>query len=82
MGHGQPLPSLTWSKNGTVVSNNSRNIIDEEQVTEKEIAFVKSKLEICSADLSDSGLYTCFADNGRTNDTISFELTVVTPQGK
>ena len=72
----QPL-SISWSREGSVLMNDSQRItIYEEEVTEGGITFVQSILQICSAEINDAGSYSCTADNAAGNDTASFELTI------
>ena len=77
VGYGSPDPDITWSRNGNVLSNDSRVTIYEEVVTESGVTFVQSILEICSATLSDSGQYSCLATNLHGNDNATFDLTIV-----
>ena len=74
--YGDPNPSITWSRGGTVLSNDSRVTIYEEVVTENGVMFVQSIIEVCSAEASDAGQYSCFAENSFGNDTTVIELTV------
>ena len=80
--YGLPFPSITWNKSGTAVSNSSLTSIYEETKSENGVSFVRSVLEICGSDLTDSGEYSCTADNGITSDSSNFMITVVTVQGK
>ena len=78
---GDPLPSITWSRqNGSVLENNSRITILEELVSEGGLTFVKSILEVCSLEVSDSSNYSCSAQNDFGSDTSTFELSV-SPEG-
>ena len=74
--YGDPNPSITWSRGGTVLSNDSRVTIYEEVVTENGVMFVQSIIEVCSAEAGDAGQYSCFAENSFGNDTTVIELTV------
>ena len=47
-------------------------------MTEGDLTFVKSILEVCSVEVDDSGIYSCFADNEFGNDTANFEFVVDT----
>ena len=76
--NGFPVPSVTWSKDDTVLINDSRTTVYEEMVVQGGIPFVKSVLQICSTEVVDSGDYNCTADNEFSKDTISFKVTVVT----
>ena len=69
--------SISWSREGTVLLNDSQRItIYEEEIEEGGITFVQSVLQICSAETDDAGSYSCNADNTAGNDTANFELTV------
>ena len=74
--YGDPNPSITWNRAGTALSNDSRVTIYEELVTENGVLFVQSIIEVCSAEVSDAGQYSCFTENNFGNDTAVFELTV------
>ena len=74
--YGDPNPSITWNRGGTALSNDSRVTIYEELVTENGVTFVQSIIEVCSAEVSDAGQYSCFTENSFGNDTAVFELTV------
>ena len=82
LAHGDPLPSFTWTRAGSDLSNDSRITVLEEQVTEGTYVFVKSTLQICSVILSDSDWYSCTATGVLTNDSKTFDLKVATVKGK
>ena len=73
---GDPNPSISWNRGDTVLNNDSRVTIYEDLVTENGVTFVRSILELCSAEEADAGQYSCFAENILGNDTASFVLTV------
>ena len=72
------LPLTTsWSREGSVLMNDSqRIIIYEEEFEEGGIVFVQSILQVCSAESDDAGVYNCTAENAVDSVTASFELTV------
>ena len=76
--YGCPLPSLTWSKGGTLLSNNSQSTIYERQVVETQSneTFVQSILVICSLTPEDAAQYNCSASNNISSTSASFNLTV------
>ena len=77
-------PSVTWSKDGVMLANNSRITIYDSQVTEGGFTFAKSILEICGAQDTDSGQYSCSIESeGGTqmNDSATFELSVAPIDG-
>ena len=78
-------PSVTWSKDGVMLGNNSRVTIYDSQVTEGGFTFAKSILEICGAQDTDSGQYSCSIESvGDTqmNDSATFELSVTPNVGR
>ena len=77
MAYGIPNPSISWKKGDTLLSNDSRVTIFADLLTEDEVTFVYSMLELCIAEERDTGQYSCFADNTLGNDNASFVLTVV-----
>ena len=84
--YGATLPSVSWTRNGSVLSNSSgdRISIYEETVDEGGVLFAKSVLEICSAESADEGEYSCVATNPVTlqTDMSYFSITVLPSQGK
>ena len=74
--YGYPLPSLTWEKDGTLLKNQSRSTIYEEQVVENGETFVQSILVICSLEQDDAAGYNCSASNNISSASASFELIV------
>ena len=77
--YGIPNPSVSWKKGSTLLSmrNASRVTIYEQLLTENGVTLVQSILELSSAEETDAGQYSCFADNTLGNDNASFVLTVV-----
>ena len=77
----QPL-NISWSREGSVLMNDSQRItIYEEEVEEGGITFIQSILQICSTEADDAGVYSCNVDNEAGNDTANFELTVTPLKG-
>ena len=77
-------PSVTWSKDGVMLANNSRITIYDSQVTEGGFTFAKSILEICGAQDTDSGQYSCSIESeggSQMNDSATFELSVTPSVG-
>ncbi|XP_022799390.1 muscle, skeletal receptor tyrosine protein kinase-like, partial [Stylophora pistillata] len=58
---GNPLPTLSWTKDGSNISNNPRISFSEG----------KNQLTITNAKRVDSGAYRCVANNSLGNDTSS-----------
>ena len=76
---GYGSPSVTWSKDGAVLVNNSQIIILEDQVTSRGFTFAKSVLQLCDPQDVDSGQYSCSiqsVDGIQMNDSATFELSV------
>ena len=76
VGYGSPNPNITWSRDGSILSNDTRITIYGELVTEGDVTFVQSILKICNANVSDGGPYICLATNLHGNDNATFDLTV------
>ncbi len=79
------LPAyISWiqESNQTTLDNSSNSWVTvyEELVTEGELTFTQSILEICSVEEMDESNYTCVAENSFGNDTATFELSV-NPEG-
>ena len=80
--HGDLPLSISWSREGTVLMNDSQRItIYKEEIEEGGITFLQSILQICSARADDAGAYSCIAENNAGDDTSNFELTVTPPEG-
>ena len=75
--YGAPPAPIIWSKDGITLSNDSKITITEWVVSENGLTFVRSAMELCSAEVADGGIYSCTADNGITNDGFSFDVTIV-----
>ena len=74
--------SISWSRDGSTLMNDSQRItIYEEEVEVGGITFVQSILQICSTETNDAGVYNCIAENEAGNDTANFELTVTPDEG-
>ena len=76
VGTGFPVPSISWSFNGSPLENNTRVSIYEEVIVESGITFVQSFLEVCSVGFMDAGLYQCTVGNRIANASSYFTLTV------
>ena len=74
--------SISWSRDGSTLMNDSQRItIYEQEVEEGGITFIQSILQICSTEANDAGVYSCIAENEAGNDTAAFELTVTPDEG-
>ena len=74
--YGYPVPSLTWERDGTPLSNGSRSTIYEELVVEGGVNYAQSILVICSLEQDDAAQYNCSASNNISTTSGSFDLTV------
>ena len=71
---GQPLPSISWYKGRTFLTENATISIYEEHVTKAGIGFVRSVLQTCGSDIFS---YSCVADNNvSTADSYTLQLTL------
>jgi len=77
--YGVPVPSMTWFKDGVLLTNNSDVTITESVVVENQSGtrFMRSMLKICSTGDTDSGLYECKAENEAGLSSYSTKLTVI-----
>ena len=76
VGYGQPTVQISWTLNGEVVMNGSLVTIYEEEVSQGGRLFKQLFLELCSLELSDSGIYTCTVSNGQTIANATTQLSV------
>ena len=77
VGTGFPQPTISWTRNGYQLENDSRITITEEVMEQSGIIFVQSFLEVCSVDFDmDNGLYQCIVTNRIVNASVFFTLTV------
>ena len=78
LGYGIPSPSITWTKDGILLTNNSnsdRITTYEANITEGGVTLMRSFLKICNVGPSDEGQYSCVASNG-FNSTSNFEMNI------
>ena len=77
--YGVPVPSMTWFKDGVLLTNNSDVTITESVVVENQSGtrFVRSTVKICGTGDADSGLYECRAENEAGLSSYSTNLTVI-----
>ena len=78
---GYGSPSVTWSKDGAVLVNNSQIIILEDQVTSRGFTFAKSVLQLCDPQDVDSGQYSCSIQSVDGIQSARFELSVTPNMG-
>jgi len=83
VGYGVPVPSINWSRNGTILSNSSQILIHTKLSVEDDsgVTYVHSVLTLCNTKLSAAGSYSCISDNGLGNDSFIFELHVEATKG-
>ena len=70
---GEPVPTISWYFNGTLLANGIKHTISEISVNTTTISSI---LTIMSVESSDVGTYTCNATNVVSSDTSSGVLTV------
>ena len=73
---GYGSPSVTWSKDGAVLVNNSQVTIFEDQVIRGGFTFTKSVLQLCDTQDVNSGQYSCSIEGIQMNDSATFELSI------
>ena len=73
--------SISWSRDGSTLMNDSQRITIYQEEVEGGITFIQSILQICSTEANDAGVYSCIAENEAGNDTAAFELTVTPDEG-
>ena len=64
VGYGRPNAEITWMQNGQTVTNSSFLFISEQEFIQDGLLLKQSFLQICSARISDTGVYTCNVTNG------------------
>ena len=78
-------PLISWiGNNGEKLYNDSRITVYTDVIEESGVAFVRSILELCSAEAYDEGEYSCVASsryNPSRNTSAQFYVDVVTLQG-
>ena len=73
---GVPNPDVMWQKDGVDLTNSTRNNIYFDELEVGGVMFVQATLEICSVEVGDAGLYSCYASNEYGTDTQFFEVAV------
>lgn len=74
--YGNPVPSIIWNRGNSELANDSQITIYDELVMVNGVVFSQSILVLCSADESDTGNYSCFAENIIGNDSAKFMLSL------
>ena len=74
--YGNPVPSIIWNRGNAELANDSRITIYDELVMINGVVFSQSILVLCSAEESDTGNYSCFAENVIGNDSAKFVLSL------
>ena len=70
---GEPVPTIGWYFNNTLLANGTKHIISETSVN---TTTINSTLTIMGIESSDVGTYICNATNVVSSDTSSGVLTV------
>ena len=79
--YGDPVPTISWNKGSSELTNSSVITIYQDVLEIRGVAFMTSILEICSVDGDDGGQYNCFAETSVSNDTANFNLSVTSVAG-
>lgn len=72
VGYGRPSAEITWMQNGQTVTNSS--FLFEQEFIQDGLLLKQSFLQICSARISDSGLYTCNVTNGMVSSAATTQF--------
>jgi len=83
--YGVPLPSLSWSRNGSFLSLNDSHVTVYPQVVADSgsgVVFMKSIVKLCRSQLTDAGIYSCSAENELGMHNFSFQVTIIHVEGK
>ena len=84
VGHGSPVPVVTWFQEGEVIKNNSRDgrvLLYEEVDIFSGQSFLVSYLEVCGAEGGDGGRYVCKVENNGATDRQSFMVEIIAEGG-
>lgn len=71
---GNPLPSITWKKDGNILFNSTNVIITDEAITDTTI---QSTLSLINVSIDDNAVYTCDASNSVGNNSGNFSVEVL-----
>ena len=63
MANGNPTPTISWLKDNTTIIESSNVKVDREYVAQGGHNYSQSFLTLCGVVISDSGIYTCVAEN-------------------
>jgi hypothetical protein len=74
--YSQQDEAVSWMLNGRSVMNSSLVTIYEEDVTEGELVFRQSFLQLCSLTTSDAGAYYCVVSADQASANATIRLTV------
>ena len=76
--YGDPIPSIDWLNDTSLIENTNGVMVYQDLVTDWDVTFSQSILEVCSVDLSDEANYSCVATNSVGEESVSISLTVFT----
>ena len=68
---------IFWNREDSALMNDTRVVIYQETFEESGLMFVRSILQLCSVETADGGTYSCTASNAFSNNTATFDLTVL-----
>ena len=70
--YGTPTPSITWMKDGALLSNSTNITMHGGHAYGENVTFTRSVLQLCTT-LEGGGAYSCTADN-TTSETFSISV--------
>lgn len=70
---GNPLPMITWKKDGNILFN-STNVIITDEATD---TIIQSTLSLINVSIDDNAVYTCDASNSIGNNSGNFTVEVL-----
>ena len=81
--YGPTPPEISWYNNSDLIYNGTLDRLTYYTNTfeQNEVVFVQSILELCGAELSDSGLYGCVASDYNSSSSAYFYVNVLEPGG-
>ena len=75
--YGDPIPTISWNKGSSRLTNSSEVTIYQEVLNIGGVTLAKSILEICTPGVKDAGQYSCYAE-----DSAPANFEVMINQGK
>ena len=76
VGSGEPDIDISWSRDGSLISNSSSSVIYEEYFTQGSRQFKRSYLQLCNISACKPITIQCSVSNGRTSMDGSLVVTI------